>query len=91
MAANAAPADALLILDLEIFKRRTTVRTTKRPGHFPHTNCVLHISNAKVLRPLYAISATGRNVLIVGRIDLADRRFKETFLTIAKRTEVGEK
>jgi hypothetical protein len=83
MPADAAPADALLVLDFEKFKRRTTVRRTKRPGHFPYTGCVLDISDAKALRPLYSVGATGGNVLIESRIDLADRRLKKRLLAIA--------
>jgi hypothetical protein len=81
--ADAAPADALLVLDFEKFKRRTTVRRTKRPGDFPHAGCVFDISNAKALRPLYSVGATGGNMLIESSIDLANRRLKERLLAIA--------
>ena len=83
MPADAAPADALPIVDVEKFKCRTTVRTTERPGHFPHAGCVLDISHAQVLRPPYSVGAPGGNVLIVRSVDLADGRLEEIFLTIA--------
>jgi len=59
MAADAPPANEVLTIDFEVFKRRTTIRTTKGPSHFPHARCGLDTFNAKVLRPLYPIKATG--------------------------------
>lgn len=59
MPSDAAPADALLVLDFKEFECRTTVGSAKRPGHFPHTGCVLDISEAQVLRPLDSVGASG--------------------------------
>lgn len=83
MPADTAPADSLVVIDFEEFKCGATVRPTERPSHFPHSGCVLDVSDAKVLRPRDSVGAAGGDVLIVRIIDLADRRLKERLLAIA--------
>lgn len=83
MPADASPADSLLAIDFEEFEGGAAVRSTKRPGHFPHSGRVLDVSDAKVLRPRDSARAAGGNVLSIRIVDLADRRLKERLLAIA--------
>jgi hypothetical protein len=82
VAAYTTPANCQFPLDFDVLERRASGGTAKGPGRFPHAGSILDILDAKAARPLWPIGAARGHVLLVGRIDFADRCFEKLLIAL---------